>query len=157
MTESNRIEYKRELTDSLEKEVVAFLNYHDGGVIYLGIDKTGEVTGVSDTDAVQLAVKDRLEITSAGSVHAGQEQEAFFAGYSMPRNKTLMRVFKDLDMVEYLGSGIPHISKREMADSIGISTTAIDKNIVALKDKGLLQRIGSDKAGYWAILEGKHE
>ena len=33
MTESNRIEYKRQLTDNLEKEVVAFLNYHDGGVI----------------------------------------------------------------------------------------------------------------------------
>jgi len=26
MTESNRVEYKRELTDGLEKEVVAFLN-----------------------------------------------------------------------------------------------------------------------------------
>ena len=60
MTESNRIEYKRELTEGLEKEVVAFLNYHDGGVIYLGIDRDGEVTGLSDADAVQLAVKDRL-------------------------------------------------------------------------------------------------
>ena len=29
----------------------------------------------------------------------------------MPRNKTLMRVFKDLDMVEYLGSGMPRILK----------------------------------------------
>jgi len=27
----------------------------------------------------------------------------------MPRNKTLMRVFKDLEMVEYLGSGMPRI------------------------------------------------
>jgi ATP-dependent DNA helicase RecG len=169
---------------------------------------------------------DRLEITSAGAVHAGQEQEDFFAGYSMPRNKTLMRVFKDLEMVEYLGSGMPRIlkvypreaytfsshfiritlpvspqalalegevtgepttknhrlvdglvdglvesqqrilmlvkenpriSKREMADCIGISTTAIDKNIVTLKDKGLLQRVGSDKAGYWALQGGTHE
>lgn len=169
---------------------------------------------------------DRLEITSAGAVHAGQEQADFFAGYSMPRNKTLMRVFQDLEMVEYLGSGMPRIlkvypreaytfsshfirttlpispqalalerevtgepttkshglvdglvdglvesqqrilmlvkenpriSKRQMADCIGISTTAIDKNIAALKDKGLLQRIGSDKAGYWALLEGTHE
>jgi ATP-dependent DNA helicase RecG len=37
MPESNRIEYKRELTDSLEKEVVAFLNGKDGGVIHIGI------------------------------------------------------------------------------------------------------------------------
>lgn len=51
----------------------------------------------------------------------------------------------------------PRISKRGMADSIGISTTAIDKNIIALKDKGLLQRIGSDNAGYWALLEDARE
>ncbi len=61
MTESNRIEYKRELTASLEREVVAFLNYHDGGVIYLGIDDDEAVVGVQNCDAVQLAIKDRLK------------------------------------------------------------------------------------------------
>ena len=61
MTESNRIEYKRQLTGSLEKEVVAFLNYQDGGVIYLGIDAGGAVVGVEECDSVQLAVKDRLK------------------------------------------------------------------------------------------------
>ena len=42
MTETNRIEYKRELTPELdiEKEVVAFLNYKEGGYIYIGIDRT---------------------------------------------------------------------------------------------------------------------
>lgn len=54
---------------------------------------------------------DRMEITSAGAIHPGKEQDDFFAGYSMPRNKTLMRVFKDLEMVEYLGSGMPRILK----------------------------------------------
>ncbi|MGD9202135.1 MAG: ATP-binding protein, partial [Chitinispirillia bacterium] len=62
VTESNRIEYKRELTDSLEKEVIAFLNYKDGGVIFIGIDpKTENVVGVSDCDSVQLKIKDRLK------------------------------------------------------------------------------------------------
>ncbi len=61
MLESNRIEIKRELTDSLEKEVVAFLNYRDGGVIYLGIDdRTQAAVGVSDADGVQLKIKDRI-------------------------------------------------------------------------------------------------
>jgi len=46
----------------------------------------------------------------------------------------------------------PHISKREMAESVGISTTAIDKNIVSLKKKGLLKRIGSPKGGYWEVV-----
>jgi predicted HTH transcriptional regulator len=51
----------------------------------------------------------RLEITSAGSIPEGVAREEFFAGYSLPRNKILMRVFKDLDIVEYLGSGMPRI------------------------------------------------
>jgi ATP-dependent DNA helicase RecG len=36
------------------------------------------------------------------------EQE-FLEGVSIPRNKELMRIFKDLDMVEQLGSGVPRI------------------------------------------------
>ena len=61
MTESSRIEYKRELTDDLEKEVVAFLNAREGGVIYIGLDDSGQVFGVNECDRVQLAVKDRLK------------------------------------------------------------------------------------------------
>jgi predicted HTH transcriptional regulator len=60
MTESNRIEYKEKLTDSLEKEVVAFLNYHEGGIVYIGIDADGIAVGIKDCDAVQLKIKDRL-------------------------------------------------------------------------------------------------
>ena len=61
MTENNRIEYKRELNERLEKEVIAFLNYHDGGIIYIGIDKHGSLYGVTECDALQLAIKDRLK------------------------------------------------------------------------------------------------
>jgi len=42
----------------------------------------------------------------------------------------------------------PKISKKELSDKIGISTTAIDKNITALKKKKLLKRIGPAKGGY---------
>jgi predicted HTH transcriptional regulator len=52
---------------------------------------------------------DRLEITSTGSLPPGLSVEEFFSGISIPRNKVLMRVFKDLALVEYLGSGIPRI------------------------------------------------
>jgi len=61
MRESNRIEYKRQLNDGLEKEAVAFLNSREGGVIYIGIDDSGAVFGVSDSDDVQLKIKDRLK------------------------------------------------------------------------------------------------
>ncbi len=49
------------------------------------------------------------------------------------------------------------ISKRELAKKLGISTTAIDKNITTLKKKKIIKRIGPDKGGHWEIKEGKHE
>lgn len=61
MSETNRIEYKQELTDSLEKEVIAFLNYREGGVIYFGINKVGKTTGLVDIDGGQLKIKDHLK------------------------------------------------------------------------------------------------
>lgn len=61
MTETNRIEYKRELTDGLEKEVVAFLNYREGGILYIGVDKNGNAYGLTDADGDQLKIKDRLK------------------------------------------------------------------------------------------------
>lgn len=42
--ENSFVEYKRELTDGLEKEVVAFLNAL-GGEIHIGVDNHGEVLG----------------------------------------------------------------------------------------------------------------
>jgi ATP-dependent DNA helicase RecG len=128
----------------------------------------------------------------------------------------LMRVYKDLEMVEQLGSGIPRIletygkecfyfsenflrmvfpaiekvteqdglvkglvkglvdglvesqqqiirlvlenpkiSKREMAKKVGISTTAIDKNIASLKEKKFLKRVGSDRTGHWEVVKNE--
>lgn len=176
---------------------------------------------------------DRAEVTSMGGLPYGVTEQDFFGGCSVPRNKEIMRVFRDLEIVEHLGSGVPRIlkacgkeafeirdsyvrivfryakpismaddasqknvrlepgseqrlvgglaerlvgglvesqrrildlisenpriPKREMAARIGISTTAIDKNIAALKSKGYLLRFGSAKGGYWQVLEGGHE
>jgi predicted HTH transcriptional regulator len=61
MTESNRIEYKRELTDSLEREVVAFLNAGEGGTVTIGMDRDGGIYGVEACDQTQLVIKDRLK------------------------------------------------------------------------------------------------
>jgi ATP-dependent DNA helicase RecG len=46
----------------------------------------------------------------------------------------------------------PRIAKRELASKIGISTTAIDKNIASLKSRGLVWRVGPDKGGHWEVV-----
>jgi len=54
---------------------------------------------------------DRLSITSYGGLVSGLSKEEFFQGRSMPRNREIMRVFRDLELVEHLGSGVHRILK----------------------------------------------
>lgn len=52
---------------------------------------------------------DRMEFTSYGGLIQGQSEDDFFSCSSMPRNRELMRVFKDVGLVEQLGSGMSRI------------------------------------------------
>ncbi len=61
MTEYNRLEYKRELTDKLEREAVAFFNASQGGEILFGANDDGSIAGIEDADDIQLKIKDRLK------------------------------------------------------------------------------------------------
>jgi len=45
----------------------------------------------------------------------------------------------------------PKITIRKLAGQLGLSTTAIEKNIDKLKKAGLIQRIGPAKGGYWLV------
>jgi predicted HTH transcriptional regulator len=52
-----------------------------------------------------------FEITSYGTLQQGVSKEEFFQGVSVPRSKEVMRIYRDMDLVEQLGSGIPRILK----------------------------------------------
>ena len=97
MTESNRIEFKRELTDELDIEKAAVINF------IVHNDYSREVPPKFEI------FSDRLEITSYGRLPESMSKDEFFNGVSIPRNKELMRVFRDVEMVESLGSGMPRI------------------------------------------------
>lgn len=82
MIESDTTELKRELTDKLEREVVAFLNTK-GGDILIGVDEVSPVVEI---------YSDHLSIVSYGGLVDGLSEEDFFNGRSMPRNRELMEI-----------------------------------------------------------------
>ena len=61
LQESNRVELKANLNDKLEKEIVAFLNNHEGGVLYIGVDDAGNPIQLPDLDSLQLKIADRIK------------------------------------------------------------------------------------------------
>lgn len=113
MSENNRIEYKQELTDSLEKEVIAFLNARQGGFIFIGIDNQGKPIGLKYADSDQLKIKDRLKHNISPSclglfdvisetknnletikiiIASGPEKPYFFKKFGMTEKGTFMRI-----------------------------------------------------------------
>ena len=51
--EDQHIEFKRQLSNTLEKEAIAFLNSRDGGAIVIGVADNGDIVGVENSDAPQ--------------------------------------------------------------------------------------------------------
>lgn len=119
-----------------------------------------------------------------------------------------MRIYRDLELVEQLGSGIPRVlqtygrecfkfsdnyvrmsfpievpgeneekvtekvtetqhlilenvkkkpymTSEELSKIIGISAVKIRVNITKLKEKGLIERIGAAKGGYWKVIDNE--
>jgi len=77
-----------------------------------------------DTPIFQI-YSDRFEVTSFGGLVEGLTLEKFYEGTSMPRNREIMRIFKDLEFVEQLGSGIPKI-----VDKYGRNVISVSENVV---------------------------
>src|SRR5699024_2461567 len=64
---------------------------------------------------------DRIEITSTGGLGAIKNKEDFFTGFTKPINRELMRIFKDVELVEHLGSGMGRILPAYGRDSFQIT------------------------------------
>ena len=59
-TENEHTELKRTISDSLPKEIVAFMN-SDGGTIYIGVEDDGSIKGVDDLDGTLKKLADLIE------------------------------------------------------------------------------------------------
>lgn len=45
------------------------------------------------------------------------------------------------------------LSASALAEQIGITAKAVEKQIAKLKAEGVLKRVGPDKGGYWQVIE----
>jgi predicted HTH transcriptional regulator len=48
----------------------------------------------------------------------------------------------------------PSLTLREVSEKLGLTQRAVEKQIVKLKNKNRLQRVGSARKGHWKIMDG---
>jgi predicted HTH transcriptional regulator len=95
ITAKNRLEKERVNTIALREAVINAIVHNDY------------------TKGVPLVeiFTDRIVVTSCGGLVEGLTESDFFKCRSMPRNRELMRVFRDMELVEQIGSGMSRILK----------------------------------------------
>ena len=47
----------------------------------------------------------------------------------------------------------PQISRSEISHKMGLHESSVKRRLKMMVDKGIIQRIGSDKGGYWQLLK----
>ena len=81
MYENEHVEYKSQMLEDLYKEVIAFANT-DGGVIYIGIDDQGNLTGIDDIDETYTRLTNGIR-------DAIQPDVTMFVRYILQENKVI--------------------------------------------------------------------
>ena len=47
----------------------------------------------------------------------------------------------------------PKVTAQKMALALGVTDKTVKRHLKALREQGRIQRVGSDKAGHWDIIE----
>jgi len=155
--EGQFVEFKEKLDNSLIKEIVAFANA-SGGKIFLGVDDSGKIKGISNTNRLKsqivdygkncdpeiplsLETLDNIEVDETinqnGGINGGLN-----GGIKLSKNQQaiIKTIFE-----------VPDVTLEVLAEKVGIPLRSVERNIAILKEKGILDRIGSRKTGYWKI------
>ena len=68
------------------------------------------------------------------------------SGHKIELNETQIK------LLEVIKSN-PNITQNNLSIKLNLGRTAITKNIKILKDNSIIERIGSDRKGYWKIIQ----
>ena len=79
MEENTYLEFKRQYTDNIKKEIVSFLNA-GGGKIIIGIDDEGRVVGVENLDDCMLRIINSIRAVSPDAMSFVSVQPVVKAG-----------------------------------------------------------------------------
>lgn len=68
------------------------------------------------------------------------------------RNEMIITMESTQDKILYLMKENPSITQVMMTNELGVARSTISSNIQKMKEQRIIERVGSDRKGYWKIL-----
>ncbi len=158
--ESRTLEFKQELPQDARKwvkTIVAFAN-GAGGKFVIGVNNQREIIGIPKEPEF-LEIGDLLRINfyrpsytkngdKSGDKSAINPEIGDKSAEKVPRK---CRVSAEKVYRAILEN--PKSSNKDLCRLLGLSDRAVRNQIKLLKDEGCIIRVGSDKSGYWEVVE----
>lgn len=78
--------------------------------------------------------------------------------FYLPPNKTVNKVNEPVNDTVYVSvfsliKKDKKITATQMSEHLQVSLSTVKRKIKQLKIKGIIERVGSDKTGYWKVVE----
>ncbi len=172
MKENETVELKKSTSEIKEAVIAisAILNKHGSGELYFGVKNDGAAVGqdISEKredierwgsglrriydECKQAGVKVEFKKLKSGFL------SVFYRGGFVPDAKAgtaQKTIQKTTQKIMELIKQNPELTRRELAEKIGISDSGIKFSLNQLKKKGAIKRVGPDKGGYWKVIGKK--
>jgi predicted HTH transcriptional regulator len=163
MNKQQNIEFKLQWIDNIFKTVCAFANTN-GGSIYIGIDDKGNPVELKDIKKLMEDIPNKIKniIGIVPKVNLVEKDEnCTSANLPEPEMSEEMNAFLLIihkyeggsEKIFYLISKNPYTTISEIANTLSITTAAVEKQIKKLQENNKSKRIGPAKGGHWEVVE----
>ena len=158
--ESKNVEFKESLPVKIREAGLGELKIIDGGTelrfnIYRkhNAGQTTKAEQVSGQSAGQTPGTEQISGQNAGQTPEAEQVSGQSAGQTPEENmqEELLKLSLDEKIVLKVLQTSPQIIVRDIAQQLDFSRSAVSRLMRKLKDKGIIERIGSNRKGYWKI------